>query len=88
MCIISRLVRHCHRRRRVIIVSPVAIVITIVIVSCRAAAYQAVAVAIVACSTLKLRYRRLSTRYCLSRVAWIAALINWYRKLRTVVVNA
>ena len=30
MCIIPRLVRHCHRHRRVIIVSPVAIIITII----------------------------------------------------------
>ncbi len=40
MCIISRLVRRCHRSRRVIIVWPVAIIITVVVVSRRAAAHH------------------------------------------------
>jgi hypothetical protein len=46
MCIISRLVRRCHCRRRVIIVSPVAIVITIVVVSRRDTAHRVVAIAV------------------------------------------
>ena len=45
MCIISRLVRRCHCRRRVIIVSPIAIVITIVVVSRRDNAYRAIPIA-------------------------------------------
>jgi hypothetical protein len=45
MCIISRLVRRCHCRRCVIIVSHVAIVITIVVVSRRDTAHRAVAIA-------------------------------------------
>ena len=40
MSIISRLVRRCHRRRWVIIVWPVAIIITIVVVSRCAAAHH------------------------------------------------
>jgi len=46
MCIISRLVRRCHCRRRVIIVSHVAIVITIVVVSRRNTAHRAVPIAV------------------------------------------
>ena len=42
MCIISRLVRRCHCLRRVIIVSPIAIVITIVVVSRRNTAHRAI----------------------------------------------
>jgi hypothetical protein len=45
MCIISRLVRRCHCRRCVIIISHVAIVITIVVVSRRDTAHRAVAIA-------------------------------------------
>jgi len=40
MSIISRLVRRCHRRRWVIIVWPVAIIITIIVVSRRAVAHH------------------------------------------------
>ncbi len=46
MCIKSRLVRRCHRRHRIIIVSPVAIVITIVVISRRDTAHRAVAIAV------------------------------------------
>ena len=46
MCIISRLVRHCHCRRRDIIISHVAIVITIVVVSHRDTAHRAVPIAV------------------------------------------
>ncbi len=46
MCIISRLVRRCHCRRCIIIISPVAIVITIVVVSQRDTAHCAVAIAV------------------------------------------
>ena len=46
MCIISCLVRRRHRRHRVIIVSPVAIVINIIVVSRRTDAHHAVAIAV------------------------------------------